>query len=821
MANEVEVDIGLDTKALLDSLKSVEVAVNRLGNVTGSSIAKMADQTQTEIKKLGKGVEKEALTMRGQLEKVGSSMLSSFTIGNIAANAITSAFSAIKNQVSKTVDDIIQFRRALVEIETILPKNEKLTEKLVKQLEDLSVQYGTSAASQAKAYYEIISAGVTDVADANELLIRSNELATGGLADIEGTIDILTSIYNVYGKEVISAAEASDTLFKTVQLGKTTIPELQNDIGRVLPLAQSFGVSLEEVGTAMVGLTNSGIRTREAVSYLTALFVAISRQGKELGPTMNAAAVQTDGFATVLQRVIEKTGGSNEKLIQLLGTSEAVRAVQALAKGGLDNYNKTLGEFANKSGIAAEASRKVLDKDVGKQWDQLTEAINKSSRALLNDFAPAVSKVIEATKKLFESEYDTSSLEEKLKIQRQNLEWIKYLYESGTYSATQYANAQKLIAEKMAEITKAMPTAQNPLISQLPILQERARQLSVEIDGLKNGFDALGRGPIESSAALVKLESELKNVNLQISEFSKKKINPKELLGGDGELEAQTDKIKSLNAEISSLNATMDLTLATLNAPTIATQDNIDPFAQKQAEIDAEFEYSAQKILIKQEEEDAKAEATLKGKEKEAQVLKNAADAQNKIVELALAKDKKSRENAKAAEDAMYNARLATANNFLQAGINITKQGSAANKALMVTQATIDTWAGANRVLADATIPVLAKPAFIASTIALGLSNVSRIMGLQFADGGIVPGNSYSGDNVQARLNSSEMVLNRQQQAQLFRQANGEGGSNESLLGAISSLGDRIERMSITVQANGREIARLVREENRSGFAFS
>lgn len=38
----------------------------------------------------------------------------------------------------------------------------------------------------------------------------------------------------------------------------------------------------------------------------------------------------------------------------------------------------------------------------------------------------------------------------------------------------------------------------------------------------------------------------------------------------------------------------------------------------------------------------------------------------------------------------------------------------------------------------------------------------------KFADGGIVPGNSFVGDKVNAKVNSGEMILNRQQQAGLF-----------------------------------------------------
>lgn len=50
----------------------------------------------------------------------------------------------------------------------------------------------------------------------------------------------------------------------------------------------------------------------------------------------------------------------------------------------------------------------------------------------------------------------------------------------------------------------------------------------------------------------------------------------------------------------------------------------------------------------------------------------------------------------------------------------------------------------------------------------------------KFATGGIVGGTSYTGDNVAARLNSGEMVLNKEQQTRLFDAVN---GSSDSTLG--------------------------------------
>lgn len=75
-----------------------------------------------------------------------------------------------------------------------------------------------------------------------------------------------------------------------------------------------------------------------------------------------------------------------------------------------------------------------------------------------------------------------------------------------------------------------------------------------------------------------------------------------------------------------------------------------------------------------------------------------------------------------------------------------------------------------------------------------------------FQQGGIVPGNSFSGDNVQARVNSGEMILNRQQQAQLFEQANG-GGS-----------GGRVIQNNLTVELDGEVIARSVSRSVADGL---
>lgn len=108
----------------------------------------------------------------------------------------------------------------------------------------------------------------------------------------------------------------------------------------------------------------------------------------------------------------------------------------------------------------------------------------------------------------------------------------------------------------------------------------------------------------------------------------------------------------------------------------------------------------------------------------------------------------------------------------------------------------------------------------VAGAVAAAVAaQAAQVAGVQFADGGIVPGTSYSGDRIQARLNSSEMVLNRTQQTELFKMANGQGsGSNDYVTNSqmVAYIDQIISRPNI-IQVDGRELIAVTRDQLSSG----
>lgn len=115
--------------------------------------------------------------------------------------------------------------------------------------------------------------------------------------------------------------------------------------------------------------------------------------------------------------------------------------------------------------------------------------------------------------------------------------------------------------------------------------------------------------------------------------------------------------------------------------------------------------------------------------------------------------------------------------------------------------------------------PIFAAGVGVATAIQLAAIASQKPPAMQ--DGGIVPGNSYSGDRVMIRANSSEMVLNSRQQANLFNMANNgimtTGGTSSE---QINNLTDAINRQPIIVEIDGIQIAKAVRRSIQSGFVL-
>lgn len=144
-------------------------------------------------------------------------------------------------------------------------------------------------------------------------------------------------------------------------------------------------------------------------------------------------------------------------------------------------------------------------------------------------------------------------------------------------------------------------------------------------------------------------------------------------------------------------------------------------------------------------------------------------------------------------------------------------------KAASIASALIHTYEAIVVTMASAPYPFN-----IPLAIAQGIAGAVQVANIEatspsFEYGGIVGGNSYTGDNIQANVNSGEMILNRAQQKNLFEMAQSGGGnaSDAALMKEQNMLLRAILAKDTSVHIGGKTIVDTLRSELVSGRTFN
>lgn len=270
--------------------------------------------------------------------------------------------------LSATLAKARDFNAGIAEITTLTDEASLSTLRLSGMVMEMNATYGGSAAKQTKALYDGISAGASNAAEAQALMVASNRLAVSGRAEVGVALDGLTSSVNAYGDSFANAKNYSDAMFVAVQKGKTTIPELAAVIGRVAPTAAAMGVSFDQVAASIAAVTLKGIKTEEAVTGMKATLAGIIRptsdaaaEAARLGIKFTAAELRAKGFDGLLKQITGSAKFNKDSLAKLFSSVEALNTVLALTANGSSAFNGALDAMKTKGGATDKAFEKMSD----------------------------------------------------------------------------------------------------------------------------------------------------------------------------------------------------------------------------------------------------------------------------------------------------------------------------------------------------------------------------------------------------------------------------------------------------------------------------
>jgi len=275
--NKAQVEIKVDAKELKKVFDNLFQTLNKLDKSL-QKVSASAEKASKSMKNMGKKGEDAGNKVKKGADKGKKGM------GSLMVSILrTRAGFVVLGLIAKQAFDIIigkalrshreakklggQVDRLAAEIRTITGKRGSRL-PLIGQLMELSNQFGQTYEAMAKAKYDIVSGGFTDAADSAHLLEIASKGAVAGVSDVGTTAKLLVQSLRAYGATASEAEEFSDTLFKTIKLGITTMPELAGSIGRVTPIARVAGLSFDELGASMAILTARGLKTTEAATSL-------------------------------------------------------------------------------------------------------------------------------------------------------------------------------------------------------------------------------------------------------------------------------------------------------------------------------------------------------------------------------------------------------------------------------------------------------------------------------------------------------------------------------------------------------------------------
>ena len=394
------VDMGFKTEAALEAEAQAMEAV-------GDSSSGLADAAED-------AAQAEA-ELAEQFDETGAAGEEAGKKGVEAIDALESALQAagIVKLLHEIYEAFKECSEAAAEVETMSAKVETIANTTVTSMGDinrsvtaLSNDTGKSATALLDSTYNAISAGV-DTANAVEFVAQANELAVGGFTSATTAVDVLTTSLNAYQLSADKAGQISDYLITTQNLGKTTVDELAQSVGKVIPVASAYNVQMDNLSTAYATMTANGIATLETGTYLRAMLTELGSTSsnvskilvEETGQSFAQLSAAGYSLGDVMQILGDSVHGDATAFANLWQSSTAGVGALSLFNAGAEKFNSTLNQMQNSAGAAAKAYDTMASTTAAAQ-DRMTAAGENLAVSVGSAVNPALTKMYDSVAKV-------------------------------------------------------------------------------------------------------------------------------------------------------------------------------------------------------------------------------------------------------------------------------------------------------------------------------------------------------------------------------------------------------------------------------------
>lgn len=523
--------------------------------------------------------------------------------GVLASAGIAATLNEIKNGFFDCSEAAAQFETSTAMVATIADTSQKSLSDISKEVRTYSNETGEAASDMAEATYQAISASV-NTADAASFAGTATKLAVGGFTSATTAVDVLTTAINAYGLAASDATQLSDYLITTQNLGKTSVDQLAQSVGKVIPLASAYNVQMDNLSSAYAVLTANGIATAESGTYLKSMLNELGDTGSDVsevllnstGKTFAQLMEQGYSLGDVMAMLGNAVDGDSTAFNALWSSTEAGIGALSLFNAGADKYNSVLDSMRTSAGATEKAYSTMAD-TTDKSKQRMENSFNNLKISVGDVLNPALTQVYEGFTSVFAGMSDFVDEHPAVvaaisaiavgvggftgALAAYNIATTAAKFVTEAFTATLAANPFVLAAAGIVAVTAAAVTLTGVLITQSDEYEgmtATCRDQYDELQNLNDQYNAACEQYGENSEAANSLRYQLDQLN---DEFEANRQTVKEFVAEcDGLVESHNKVMDAYNSSTSSIKdqelGTLALTqrlgeLASQNSQTTAS----------------------------------------------------------------------------------------------------------------------------------------------------------------------------------------------------------------------------------------------------------
>lgn len=774
-------------------------AVEDMLDTTAKTTQKTAESTQKSVKKAADAIEKEtkdaAKTADTALKKMSASAeknkKSWADIGGMVSVAST-AFSA----VSGTIDTVV---KTIGECTSAYREQEKAERALSVAIGNNPYVDGSAAVQIKDFAYQLQQ--TSEISDQMALSMGTMLIASG--KDAEQTMLILQTAADLAAGSTMEFEQAVEALNAS--------------------FTGSAG-ELEDLAPELANLTEEQLRAGDAVDLLSKKFQGFAEQSadageqlkntfstfkEEVGARFEAALTPVKNFFNELisgwnDALKAKREYNDAKEINEAGegTTTTIKTQLDVEREKLESLIKMYEDWTARASGKSPATKPTVSAYLsGGTSDAMSSGMNDRQQIEAKAQAQAALKRVEMQHELI------AGLEEEYRLKEQ-------IEKAEAEEAAQAAAQAAALEEKNrldAEALEYMDANEAALNKQLEAMEIQARLTGETVTNYDkfNVMLASYISLITESNGLVTEGNQYAQKRLEIlKEISKEAQKEQELLGDDTDNEQEKtentdadDKLKQLETALSDISIDDERTLvqsledqlADLDALYADVVDTTELTEEKRYEI--EQEYAEKRMALEEQIAEAKKTAAIEAMEETTALIASTASQLESTINSATALAQQSNEAETERElsnlATQYTEGIISYEEYVAKKEQIDRQAARKqyqldmfNWTASLLTATANVAQGISAAIAQGFPIGIITGALVGAAGAIQIATIAanKPKPPSFAAGGIVPGRSYSGDNVQANVNSGEMILNAQQQRNLWDVANARGHGTQPVV---------------------------------------